>query len=98
MWPNLALQAITTKPPDDAQVEVALRALKEVLRMEEAAGARQRRVAGVQAGRHRRRLESVEHLSNFFTARPLTTRRQFLEDTVRGQDRQRRCGLPPRAN
>jgi len=31
LWPNLALQAITTKPPDDAQVEVALRALKEVL-------------------------------------------------------------------
>jgi uncharacterized protein YqhQ len=35
MWPNLALQAITTKPPDDAQVEVALRALKEVLAEEE---------------------------------------------------------------
>jgi uncharacterized protein YqhQ len=31
MWPNLALQAITTKPPDDAQVEVALAALKQVL-------------------------------------------------------------------
>jgi uncharacterized protein YqhQ len=31
MWPNLALQAITTKPPDDAQVEVALTALKKVL-------------------------------------------------------------------
>jgi uncharacterized protein YqhQ len=31
LWPNLALQAITTKPPDDSQVEVALRALKEVL-------------------------------------------------------------------
>jgi uncharacterized protein YqhQ len=38
MWPNLALQAITTKPPDDEQVEVALRALQEVLRMEETAG------------------------------------------------------------
>lgn len=34
MWPNLALQAITTKPPDDSQVEVALAALKEVMRME----------------------------------------------------------------
>lgn len=38
MWPNLALQAITTKPPDDAQVEVALRALQEVLAAEEALG------------------------------------------------------------
>jgi len=37
MWPNLALQAITTKPPDDAQVEVAIRALKEVLAAEERA-------------------------------------------------------------
>ncbi len=37
MWPNLALQSITTKPPDDAQVEVALRALKEVLAAEERA-------------------------------------------------------------
>ena len=36
MWPNLALQAITTKPPDDAQVEVALRALQEVLDAEAA--------------------------------------------------------------
>ncbi len=35
MWPNLALQSITTKPPDDAQVEVALRALNEVLAAEE---------------------------------------------------------------
>jgi hypothetical protein len=31
MWPNLALQALTTRQPDDAQVEVALRALQEVL-------------------------------------------------------------------
>lgn len=38
MWPNLALQAITTKPPDDSQVEVALAALKEVMRMEEMEG------------------------------------------------------------
>ena len=35
MWPNLALQALTTRQPDDAQVEVALRALKEVLAAEE---------------------------------------------------------------
>lgn len=39
MWPNLALQSITTKPPDDAQVEVALRALNEVLAAEERAEA-----------------------------------------------------------
>lgn len=31
MWPNLALQSLTTRQPDDAQVEVALRALKQVL-------------------------------------------------------------------
>ncbi len=31
MWPNLALQMLTTRQPDDAQVEVALRALHEVL-------------------------------------------------------------------
>src|SRR5919109_920290 len=31
MWPNLALQSLTTRQPDDAQVEVALTALKEVL-------------------------------------------------------------------
>ncbi|MEX0683982.1 MAG: DUF1385 domain-containing protein [Dehalococcoidia bacterium] len=37
MWPNLALQAITTKPPDEAQIEVALRALKDVLAAEELA-------------------------------------------------------------
>jgi uncharacterized protein YqhQ len=37
LWPNLALQSITTKPPDDGQVEVALRALKEVLAAEERA-------------------------------------------------------------
>jgi uncharacterized protein YqhQ len=34
MWPNLALQALTTRQPDDSQVEVALRALKEVLAAE----------------------------------------------------------------
>lgn len=34
MWPNLALQALTTRQPDDAQVEVALRALREVLAAE----------------------------------------------------------------
>jgi uncharacterized protein YqhQ len=38
MWPNLALQAITTKPPDHQQIAVALRALKEVLAGEEVAG------------------------------------------------------------
>ena len=37
MWPNLALQSITTKPPDDEQVEVALRALKDMLAAEERA-------------------------------------------------------------
>ena len=36
MWPNLALQSLTTRQPDDAQVEVALTALKEVLAAEEA--------------------------------------------------------------
>jgi len=35
MWPNLALQAITTKPPDDSQVEVALAALSAVLEAED---------------------------------------------------------------
>jgi uncharacterized protein YqhQ len=40
MWPNLALQAITTKPPDHQQIAVALRALKEVLSGEEVAGER----------------------------------------------------------
>ena len=34
MWPNLALQALTTRQPDDAQVEVALRALQEVMAAE----------------------------------------------------------------
>ncbi len=37
MWPNLALQSITTKPPDDDQVEVALRALTDMLAAEERA-------------------------------------------------------------
>jgi uncharacterized protein YqhQ len=35
MWPNLALQSLTTRQPDDEQVEVALRALNEVLVAEE---------------------------------------------------------------
>src|SRR5438093_6577011 len=35
MWPNLVLQSLTTRQPDDAQVEVAIRALKEVLAAEE---------------------------------------------------------------
>ncbi len=34
MWPNLALQALTTRQPDDSQVEVALRALREVMEAE----------------------------------------------------------------
>lgn len=34
MWPNLALQALTTRQPDDDQVEVAIRALTEVLEAE----------------------------------------------------------------
>jgi uncharacterized protein YqhQ len=34
MWPNLALQALTTRQPDDSQVEVAVSALKQVLRTE----------------------------------------------------------------
>lgn len=34
MWPNLALQALTTRQPDDSQVEVALRALREVMAQE----------------------------------------------------------------
>jgi uncharacterized protein YqhQ len=36
MWPNLALQALSTRQPDDGQVEVALRALNEVLAAEQA--------------------------------------------------------------
>jgi uncharacterized protein YqhQ len=31
MWPNLVLQSLTTRQPDDAQVEVAISALQEVL-------------------------------------------------------------------
>jgi uncharacterized protein YqhQ len=34
MWPNLALQKLTTREPDDSQVEVALRALREVMAQE----------------------------------------------------------------
>ena len=34
MWPNLALQTLTTRQPDDSQVEVALRALREVMAQE----------------------------------------------------------------
>jgi len=34
MWPNLALQSLTTRQPDDQQVEEALRALGEVLAAE----------------------------------------------------------------
>jgi uncharacterized protein YqhQ len=35
MWPNLALQSLTTRQPDDDQIEVALRALHEVLATED---------------------------------------------------------------
>ncbi len=34
MRPNLALQALTTRQPDDAQVEVALHALKAAMALE----------------------------------------------------------------
>jgi uncharacterized protein YqhQ len=34
MWPGLSLQQLTTREPDEGQIEVALRALKEVLAME----------------------------------------------------------------
>jgi len=43
MWPNLALQALTTKQPDDGQVQVAVRALEEVLRAEESISVEARR-------------------------------------------------------
>ncbi len=36
MWPGLALQGLTTREPDDAQVEVAMRALNEVLALDAA--------------------------------------------------------------
>ena len=35
IWPGIALQRLTTREPDDRQIEVALRALNEVLAMEE---------------------------------------------------------------
>jgi len=38
MWPNLALQSLTTRQPDDEQVQVAVRALHEVMAAEEALG------------------------------------------------------------
>jgi len=34
MWPGMSLQQLTTREPDEAQIEVALRALKEVLLMD----------------------------------------------------------------
>jgi uncharacterized protein YqhQ len=40
--PGLLLQRLTTREPDDAQIEVALRALSEVLSLEEAADAEKR--------------------------------------------------------
>jgi uncharacterized protein YqhQ len=36
MMPGLLLQRLTTKNPDDAQLEVALHSLKESLKLEEA--------------------------------------------------------------
>jgi len=35
VWPGLMLQRLTTREPDEAQLEVALSALKEVLKLEE---------------------------------------------------------------
>jgi hypothetical protein len=32
--PNLALQSLTTRPPDDSMIEVAVAALKRVLEIE----------------------------------------------------------------
>lgn len=34
-WPGLMLQRLTTRPPDDSQLEVAIAALKQVLSLEE---------------------------------------------------------------
>jgi len=45
MWPNLALQALTTRQPDDSQVEVALRALREVMAAESARNEAEDKVA-----------------------------------------------------
>jgi uncharacterized protein YqhQ len=39
LWPNLALQALTTRDPDDEQIEVALAALRGALPTEETAEA-----------------------------------------------------------
>ena len=33
--PGLLLQRLTTREPDDSQIEVAIRALEEVLKLEE---------------------------------------------------------------
>ncbi len=53
MWPNLALQKITTRQPDDGQVEVALRALREVMAEEglEESGAAEKAAAVQPSGR-----------------------------------------------
>jgi len=50
MWPGMSLQKLTTREPDDAQIEVALRALKEVLAMESSAGASVKGEAGTATG------------------------------------------------
>ena len=39
MWPGMSMQKLTTREPDDAQIEVALRALTEVLAMTDKVGA-----------------------------------------------------------
>lgn len=39
MWPGMSLQKLTTREPDEAQIEVALRALNEVLSMDSSAEA-----------------------------------------------------------
>jgi uncharacterized protein YqhQ len=50
MWPGMSLQQLTTREPDDAQIEVALRALKEVLAMEGSAEGSGEREAEAVAG------------------------------------------------
>lgn len=46
MWPGLSLQGLTTREPTEDQIEVALRALKEVLAMENT------QAGGSEAGSH----------------------------------------------
>src|SRR5262249_54951761 len=37
VWPGMVLQKLTTREPDDSQLEVALASLKQVLRLEKGA-------------------------------------------------------------